>query len=175
MLALAEKLREALADRPNQRVFYLRWCESWRRYATFFQSLGNRTGGLRVLVYAYSWGAGWGCMKLARCLRKLGITIEYAVLSDPVFRHPCIFCRWQAFLPFRRIRLPDNLRVVTWYRQRQSAPMGHNLVSRQWKRKGCIHRATIIHGPYTLAYDHTEMDDAPKFHERAIDIALRYT
>ncbi len=120
----------------------------------------------RVFVYAYSWGAGFGFIQLARALERKGIPIECAVLSDPVYRSRLLSFRWLAFVPWCRLKIPANVREVVWVRQRMSLPRGHDLVAAD-------PRATLIHPASVLSVPHTRIDDAPWFWSEALEVAAR--
>src|SRR5688500_4992637 len=81
-----ERLRP-LAGAATLVVTPLEWDHDWKDYAAFLSRL-NPEGAPppKLCVYAYSWGAGWGFISLAKQLGKLDppMRIALAVLTDPV-------------------------------------------------------------------------------------------
>ena len=80
------------------RVELRSWNVNWRQLAELIWRMQPGAGRNcfdppRVKVYAYSWGAGWGAMQLARQLRRRGIGVAAMVLSDPVYRSPLLAFR----------------------------------------------------------------------------------
>lgn len=146
------------------RVSLREWDSDWDAFAEHVWRTGLG-GDVDVRVYAYSWGAGHGFVRLARELGARGIQIRYAVLSDPVYRRWYALWRsvWSPLLGEPTIEVPANVREVAYLIQRRNIPHGHRLVAE--------HPKTVIHEPRTLDYSHQYMDDAIEFHEASIDIA----
>lgn len=175
---LAEKLRAAGFSRGSRlRVTHKRWNADWDNQAAEIAHLaGHYDQAPRVAVFAYSWGAGYGAMELARQLHRRGLGVETMVLSDPVYRHPLAAFRWLAllrdsgsqwhFLAPPVIRLPKNVHQVWTLRQSISVPQAHRLVATN---------GTLIHQPLELERDHCAMDDAPEFHQLALACAADMT
>lgn len=72
----------------------------------------------KIVVCAYSYGAGWWFRLFAEELARLGRVVHVAVLCDPVLRHPNILKRWRAVWPWQPqvLKLGSNvLRVVHFY------------------------------------------------------------
>lgn len=169
------RLSEALIAQGHgadvrRRVWFLRWCEDWRRWAQHVELISLLHGErVEVACYAYSWGAGWGAMQFARQLRRLGIAVRFMVLSDPVYRSRWLSFRWRSLM--RRdvpiigapsIRVPQNVgRVVSFY-QTINRPQAHRLIADD---------ATEIVPPVKLWRAHEAMDHAPEFHAAALDAA----
>jgi pimeloyl-ACP methyl ester carboxylesterase len=108
----------------------------------------------KVIMVSYSWGAGYGAMKLAKKLKKTKINIISMLLCDPVYR-PTWVPAWMGVLPFipalnplRKIRVPANVAKVRWVRQFISLPQAHNLLG------------INIHDPLVLNYSHTAIDSS---------------
>lgn len=121
----------------------------------------------RVYIYAYSWGAGHGFTTLADELGKRGIWVRHAVLCDPVYRSR-LLPTWLPFNPLSlmrtpKIRVPKNVDRVSWLRQKQNRPAGHDLKADT--------PATQIDKPILLARNHAWMDDAPEYHDMALRVA----
>lgn len=131
----------------------------------------------RIGVAAYSWGAGWGFVQLAKALGKRGLTIQDAVLCDPVHRNPLM--PWRAvfapisswFLGAPRITVPPNVREVHWFRQRMDLPAGHDVVAAKFGapdlwRAG--HDGTLVQDAIELRCGHSWADDHEDFHALAL-------
>jgi pimeloyl-ACP methyl ester carboxylesterase len=115
-----------------------------------------------VLIFGYSWGAALG-IKIARELQKRSINVAHLVLSDPVYRHAYWAGNWRAFFAGVPIRVPANVREVTWWRQFEDTPRGHDLVARG--------ENTILHAARVATATHAFMDELPDFHAEAQRIA----
>jgi pimeloyl-ACP methyl ester carboxylesterase len=130
---------------------------------------------LCIKVYAYSWG-GYSAILLARALQKRGLNVRALVLSDAVYRHWYLLGQWRAMVPGSRIIVPDNVREVFWFRQREPriqfgngwrnvlCPAGHRVVA---KNKS----ATKVHEPVILKVSHSYMDEAKQFQQEAVRVA----
>lgn len=137
----------------------VRWSHNMRNLALFL----NRQGIRRLCVVAYSWGVGVGLIALALACRPLGITIDVALCCDGVAR----FGRLPSWLPLNplsltrilKIRLPPSIAHVYWVRQRNTRPMGHDLIAaNKW--------LTAIHEPQVIAKaTHSNIDESPEWHE----------
>lgn len=134
------------------------WNERWAERAEMLwlaeQELGRP---LKIIVAGYSYGAGWGAMQLAKQLRKRGMGVYWAVLSDPVYRCSWLIGRWLAMTVFGVIGVPDNVANVSWFRQRMNRPQAHDLLPMD-------EQVTHIREPKELKRTHQYMDDAPEFH-----------
>ena len=147
---------------PKVCIQYYAWDEDWKGIAQFISR--NSNDETRINVYAYSWGAGWGFVRLARLLGKEGLEINQAVLCDPVTRSP-LLPTWLpinplSLLPNRKIKVPSNIREVHWLRQKVNRPCGHTPVGEH----------CIIHDPVELSVNHSAMEDSPQFHKMVMDI-----
>ena len=137
------------------------WKSDWKSEAEFISRLSVERP--RIFIVAYSWGAGYGFIQLARQLAKRGIEIARAWLLDPVYRHPYWLGQWRAFVPGIPIVIPENVRRVTWWRQEQSWPRGHELRA--------ISPKTRIDEPHYVRVDHVHMDDhRPTLHQIALEL-----
>lgn len=108
------------------------WRDDMRSLAEFIarNSIGRAP---RVMVVAYSWGAGYAFPRFARACGERGIEIDAACLCDPVYRS-----RWlpwwiplnpMSLMRGAKIGIPGNVRRVAWVRQEISVPSGHELVA----------------------------------------------
>lgn len=140
------------------------WNDRWDRLAEFIFRLRPLGALPRVYVYAYSWGAGFGFLRLARELGKRGLRIETAVLSDPVYCPPLWTLLPAALNPFRRIVIPQNVREVHWFYQRQSRPRGHQVVAAD-------RFYTRVHPGVEAHASHAYMDDLADFWDLSVHVA----
>lgn len=137
------------------------WNDNWSALAEFIWRFRRDGQPPRIGIYAYSWGAGWGFIQLARQLRRRGLEVQHAVLSDPVYRHWYRAGNWRAFVPGIPIEVPANVRRVQYFVQRQNWPRGHRVIAADATQ-------TAIWAPITLNADHEKMDDADEFHETSL-------
>ena len=139
------------------------WNANWSKVAEQIHLAANGTPP-RIFIHAYSWGAGWGFVRLATELRKRGLDVTGACLSDPVYRHGWRCLSWLAFSPLRRILVPDNVRDVRWFFQRSNYPRGHQVIARDPKQ-------TVVHKGRELKANHEWMDDLQEFHNASLTMA----
>jgi hypothetical protein len=174
VLKLSERFRQsALIDGVNTRVALHQWKSDWAKVAEYYWLLTEYyMVPVTICVYAYSWGAGWGAMQLARHLNRAGLDIKAMVLCDPVYRHPKWYLRWMSlvqrdssFSPI--IRVPTNIHTIYTLNQQTNRPMGHRLLATN---------GTVIHPPYHVKNTiHQKMDDSWKFHALSLEVAKRVT
>lgn len=146
---------------PETTIALREWNACWESVAEAIWWSSLTPEELNVNIYAYSWGAGWGFVNLARHLRNRGININTAVLSDPVYRHKYWAGQWRALVPWSTVTVPANVKEVHWFRQHQNLPAGHNLVAAD-------SNLTKINLPVVLTVTHPYMDDSYSFHSRAL-------
>lgn len=137
------------------RTWNSRWADLAEHIFLIQQDQGER---LKVAVFAYSWGAGFGFVQLSKELNRRGIPVEVAVLSDPVYCSPWYSFRWLAMTSWRKIVVPNNVRVVQWFFQRQDKPQSQGLVCADPQR------TQLVPGE-ELDRSHVYMDDSNQFHE----------
>jgi hypothetical protein len=149
---------------PETCIALKTWNANWWAIAeNIWWTSASPVEKINVFVYAYSWGAGWGFTQLAKQLKKRGIRIRTAVLSDPVYRHWYTLGQWRAFVPYSSISVPNNVDEVFSFVQRQNLPAGHLCEAASDR--------TRIHLPVELMATHQYMDDASDFHDRVLQIA----
>jgi len=168
MSLLGGRVYEMTRDTPGVRVEWECWDDSPRGTAEWIYRFGRHDPPPAVIMFCYSYGCGYGFVRVARELKKLGIPIKHAVLCDPV--HYSV-TRWRSLIqrtPIigRRlyVAVPSNVQAVTWFRQRVDLPSGHDLRFES--------ADTINHGPTYLQAGHTEMDNQPEFHAACEAIVL---
>lgn len=159
----------ALSVRPR----LYRWNDPWKHIARqmHLERLRYKHEPFGVVVFAYSFGAGNGLVRLAKQLKRYGIGIEAAVVSDGVF-HSWLppelwFLEARALLGLARIRLPPSIARLIAFHQTVSRPMGlrpkaseSQLSNADWRQ---------------LEYPHVEMDDAPEWHAECVRVAIEAT
>lgn len=161
-----------------------RWCANWAEVADFINVIthNDALGVPKPTIYvaAYSWGAGWGFIRLAKELKKRGLHISKAVLCDPVYRSPLFPFGWLTRLrtminkgPLApRIVIPSNVENVWYFFQTQNKPRAHRLVP-QKEGYPVIHPGTDGDEnlkPGELEADHAFMDDQPEFIGKVIEL-----
>lgn len=159
------KLWDLLRTRHSSATSAVRlcpWNTNWSHEAEFVFRLSNGDPP-RVVVCAYSWGAGWGAMELARQLERRGLDVQSMVLIDPVYRHCYSLGQWRALVPWSQIRVPANVHEVHWFRQAVSRPAGHDLVAES--------TGTVIHPSVVLRVDHVHMDDQQVCLKKCVEVA----
>lgn len=172
VMKLSERLRMlGHSDGFHKRVMLHRWCSNWKSIAEQYWILSEfYLEEITVCIYAYSWGAGWGAMQLAKHLQKCRLDVKVMVLSDPVYRHPnylfrplSLFYRDSTFSPI--IRVPQNVHEVFSLHQRVNRPQGHRLLNTN---------GTLIHPSILIDNTvHQKMDDNWTFHALSLEVARR--
>lgn len=124
----------------------------------------------RVYIYAYSWGAGWAATRLINELRKRGIPVFVCVFADPVFRSPYL-PDWFPFNPLTfvgkyPVRINDNVKKVIWFYQTTNRPRAHYVRTMEDDQTTLIEEGIRLPG-----VTHQYMDDDPRFHAAAMQVA----
>jgi len=169
VLSLSEKLVDAkFCHGPYSRVWLREWNDDWNTQAEYAWLLSNHYDKPIVFnIYAYSWGAGWGAVQLAKKLYRRGIRVKTMILADPVYRHPLFLFRWLSL--FKReyvffgspiVHIPANVEEVHSYHQLMNRPQGHKLVA---------DGKTTIHPSRKVCREHSKMDDLYAFHLKCVE------
>lgn len=149
-------------------VVLLPWHAPWREIAEQVLLCQGETPA-RVGVSAYSYGAGWGFVQLARQLGKRGIGVRQAVLCDAVYRSRFWTLTWQSLLPSPWITVPANVREVVCFRQSNSLPKGHQIVAADPKR-------TRVHQYINIPdVTHVNCDDYVPYHNKSLEMCAEVT
>lgn len=116
----------------------------------------------RIAIGAFSYGAGYAAIRLARELRRWGRDVELMLLIDPVHRTRFISTRWLALTGRIPIRIPQNVRNVVSWRQNSGGcfdPKGSPL--RVCQAKTRIIHETVCPGltHHTIQYHHTIQEE----------------
>ena len=138
------------------------WNANFAELAEFIWMMSQGNGVPTIKVYAYSWGCGHGFVRLAKELRKRGLTIQTAVLCDPVFHS--WWRPWRAMVFSPNIEIPSNVEEVFWFRQYRNHPQATGLVEEDKDE-------TNIHSPVVLDREHAYMEDAVEFHDMCLRVA----
>ena len=162
--ALWGKLRHRMPPNDNRVIVTPReWDDDMEAMARFIV----RNGDGLLNVYAYSWGAGHGFLKFANACQSYGLQIRRVVLADPVYASKLWSFSWRAltnkFLP-PKIKVPTNVHLVRYYRQRTTKPAGHEVVA-------VAKDATRVVFRGWLDLPHTRMDDSLDFHAASLTAA----
>jgi len=126
------------------------WNEDWDAYAAYL--MRNSEPDAEFIIFGYSWGGGWGAMKLIAALGRLQKqrvkdrhaasdahprvpTIPRLILCDAVYRSPWtpdwLPLNPKSLLPHPKIKIPANVGRVTWFTQTNNKPAGHTVVARE--------------------------------------------
>jgi hypothetical protein len=170
VLKLSERLHlHGYSHGLESRVYLHPWKAHWPTVAEHAWLLSQLyETPLAIGIYAYSWGAGYGAIRLARELGERGIDVHQMVLCDPVPR-PWLPLRWAALLPAawgRSIRVPRNVAAVQPLVQRHNLPQGHRVVAADPGR-------TQVAAPLRLRVTHQYADDSHAFYDAALVAARR--
>lgn len=135
------------------------WNTDWKRWANFI--CRTSIDQPEIVVIGYSWGVGYGAVKLANELKKRGdnYQISHSVFCDPVYHS---WMRpWRAFFNSSKIVLPRNINCegLVWFRQHEGKPMGADLVSENFQS---------VPAPIILHCRHEYADDSATFHALAV-------
>lgn len=125
----------------------------------------------RVMLVAYSWGAGSGAIRFAKRAKRYGIEIDVACFCDPVYRSR-LFPSWFPINPLSltrlpKIKVPSSIKLVYWVRQKVSRPAGHDLVA-------VSPFLTEIFPPQILTAPHAQIDEHPQWVDMVKDVATRF-
>ena len=172
VLKLSEKLHACGYNNHVSRVSLRPWNSDWSETAEHIWLIGqHHRAEVVVNIYAYSWGVGWGAVKLCRELKKRGVMVNALVSADGVYRHPLLCLRWLSLLKRDRtfapvIRIPSNVREVICFHQSLNQPQGHRIV-------GDEDFSGIIRPSVEINATHQYVDDSDHFHSAAMHAAER--
>jgi len=142
---------------PRSLVLFMEWHDRVKGVARLiWRHAGENGQRVRVTIAAYSWGVPTA-VKLAKALRKLGISVDSLVSADGVYRWR--WRLWRVFLRWPKIVIPPNVELVVPFRQKLDWPFGHELVAEDpdatrieetiWADRG--HMAMDEFGPFRMA------------------------
>lgn len=158
-------IRRARANSADAAALLEPWNADWRGIADLIWRFRPLDRPARVCCYAYSWGGGWGFPALARELAQRGIEIAQAVLCDAVYRPRWISFDWLALTRLPKIRVPANVREVSWFRQRTGLPAGHDVIAEDRTRTR-VNAAVVCDG-----VAHQFMDDLDAWWLKSLSVA----
>ena len=155
------------------------WIYRWSGYDS------TRPNGVaeppRIMIAAYSWGAGWGLTQLVEHLANRSLTVQVAIASDAVrhvgwqWSHFIGLSQVMAYMPWWTIEKPESIAHFEWFVQGRKRKLfrdwrndvtwlrGHGWVDERGNEAGIKH---VV--PYAT---HTNMDDAPLFRQRVFGLA----
>ena len=142
------------------------WKDDWKGLAR----RAYRDDAQEAVLVGYSWGAGWGCQKLAAELSRHWITVRLMLLCDPVYR-PLWLPPWGAanLLGFRAlipnsatIKIPSNVQRLRGLRQTNKSPRGH----------ACLWAGERVNFPRVANATHTNIDSSPAW-EALVSVELQ--
>jgi len=145
------------------RVELAHWNSDWRAHAECINRMSDDREA-EIVIAGYSWG-GYSSTLLAKELAKHGRKVPEMVLCDAVYRHRYWLGNWRAMWPLSRIKIPANVREVTWFHQKKNYPRGHKRVPES--------DTTIIHRPRKLSYRHQQCDESYVFHKEVFKACHR--
>lgn len=152
-----------VANRPGARVELITWNADVEDLAERISRLAPVDAMPLVNVYGYSYG-GMTAANFARELRRRGVEVNHMVLCDAVYRHWYRLGWWRSFFSWWSIKIPDNVKRVTQFRQRESLPMGHKIKVN--------HPGRTKLGPIQwLKTDHCWADDSVAFRKACLQAA----
>lgn len=134
----------------------VRWPDQWDTDTEALAGFCSRQGFKRVIIVGYSWGGGYAAQKFAGYLQDLGIKVPLMLLCDPVYRPLWLPRCLGPMSPLSvigspKIKVPENVRCVSWVRQTSTKPRGHDLAGTA--------ELTHIEDPITLDHhSHTTID-----------------
>jgi thioesterase domain-containing protein len=115
---------------------------------------GDQPG--KIVIAGYSWG-GYSATVLARELAKHGRKVDQMVLCDAVYRHNYWLGNWRALCPLSKIKIPKNVKEVSWFKQQKNYPRGHRIIAES--------DTTKINKPFELMFKHQRCDDSYLVHK----------
>lgn len=146
----------------NVRISHYEHANDWINVAADLINLHRKykTQPFYTCVFSYSWGVGEGTVQLAKCLKPYGLRIHTLVSCDGIYKSFFITGNWRSLFGNARILMPDNVDRIIPFAQKQSIPMGRGIAT------------TRNMEPMTyLEYNHVEMDSAPEWHAKCIEVA----
>ncbi len=151
---------------PTTCVLLLEWDSPWDRIAEWIWLCSSNGVPPAIRVYAYSYGVGYGLVRLAKELgKRCGLKIKTAVCCDGVYRSWLLSLRWLAFCHGSRIKMPANVLDVRGVRQITDPWLrGHEIVATSPDQE--IHKLLLVRGT-----DHAHIDDHPLFQEQCKAVA----
>lgn len=164
---------------PQTVVILKSWRNNWSDAAEWVYRMRNGTTP-DVRIYGYSWG-GYSATLLAKELRRRAIPVSHMVLCDPVYRHWYKLGQWRAMVPWSEIRIPSNVREVSWLRQQNPRwqpilsghwpqPAGHELIAER-PYNAATGQGTRLNDPILLDCEHVWADDDIRFHQLVDQVA----
>lgn len=170
---LHSRLRYEFDDPTNEvSVDRLFWNDNYKDYVKYIHR--NAPYGIipKVVVFSYSWGAGWWFRKFAWEMYHAGLKIDCSVLCDPVYRFGIskLFSPI-SLLPTCRLVLAPSVKECYWFYQRQGFPRGHTVVPKYDINNPLGEVVTNIHHGVELYCTHSWADDSKEYHDKCMEVA----
>lgn len=147
---------------PDTVVSFREWNSPWDKVANNIV-ICTGTKPQKIVVIAYSWGAGYGFIKFAKELALRGAKIKAAILCDPIYRGGNFLLWGLAYVPRVPITIPWNVENVYGLRQKMTKLSGHSIIAED-------DNLTKIHPFIERRRGHTYMDEDPEFHKMVFDL-----
>ncbi len=164
-------LRRELAETYFDRRQHWLGLRTWRANMEDTAGLMLEQMPAKIIVVAYSWGAGRGVPRLCQHLPK----VDLLCLIDPVLY---AWPRALALLRFGKFRVPDNVRrVATWRTENGSAldPKGRAIAhpASQKVRDIVLTRDRLGKHVWRDDATHVTIDNHPQIHEEIRELISR--
>ena len=121
-------IRDRYATAPDRFFMHLPWDADFKHEAAKIKL--HAADDIRIAVVAYSWGCGNGVRKLAKYLKRLGLSIELLLLIDPVIYRPGFWFSPRQLWALTRLgkfKVLANVDAVYSWRQVNKGPFGRRL------------------------------------------------
>ena len=156
---------DAVGNDPHARVERRDWDCNVNNLAEWVFKQCPQGQAPRIVVAGFSFG-GYAASRFCYALRERGIEVEFLILSDPVYRHWFFAGNWRAYFPDTfPITIPDTVKQVSVFRQREEWLRGHKLRFDNPSR-------TILVRDQIVVRRHIFMDDLHEFHDESLRALL---
>jgi|TARA_Y100000310_G_scaffold65390_1_gene60872 hypothetical protein len=165
---LWRKLRTVVAGGQITKTTLLppqKWNADVKGLAEFLFRNLVQNGDRRVLISGYSYGGGWGAIRLCKELLRMGVLVDHLVMADAVHRNRMGFTNVVNIFSkggqWRSIKIPANVRHVHPFRQAVDVPRGHKL-------KAVDGNITTIDPTVWLKCGHSFVDEQKKYQDKVV-------
>lgn len=151
---------------PTRSIQLLTWRADWKGLAAFIKRTSTPNPVIRVS--AFSWGVGWGFIRLCNHLDRCGLRVHTGVWCDGIYRWPYT-PDWFPVNPLSltswpSITVPHCVDELYWFYQTTSRPKGH-------KPKLPRGSVTQMHPGRYLSCSHVYADRQPAYHDLVLALA----
>jgi len=161
---LVGRIWDHTADDYDWRVTDHKWDADFQKVASEIAKSCHYRQPDKLIVVAYSWGAGRGVPRLCRGLGRHNFDVTLLVLCDPIVCGGPLYMLWvwlTRWFYTARFTVPKNVRAGKVYFQELTRPMGNPVVR--------SNNNTTMFSPVRLFVSHEEMDDAPEFQDYVLE------